>query len=100
MTVRVKARWDHALLVCRKCSRRTGKRFGLGGDESLAKALRRNPGYGKSRKAEVGVVEVGCLKLCPKQGVAVVDTREPGRWHVVHPGEEAALAAERPDDPA
>jgi len=89
----VRSRWERAVLVCRKCQKRTGKVFGPDGDEPLARALRRAlPDAGRDRKARVGVVEVGCLKLCPQRGVVVVDTAAPGCWHVVGPGEALPTA--------
>lgn len=51
------------MLVCRKCSKKLGGGFGPNGRMRLAKALRHEPGFGKGRKALVGVVEVGCLGM-------------------------------------
>jgi predicted metal-binding protein len=84
MTKRVRSNWQGAILVCRKCSRKLDGGFGPDGDERLAKRLRAR--VGKGRKARLGVVEVDCLKICPKRAVAVVDSRTPGRWHVVQAG--------------
>ena len=90
----VNARWSGAVLVCGKCSKKVGGGFGDDGRRTLAKALRREPGFGKGRKAGVGVVEVKCLGVCPKGAVVLVDTRVPGRWRLVRPGSDmAALAA-------
>lgn len=91
----VRAQWRTALLVCRKCQKKLGNEgFGPRGDERLGKALvktvKQSPaGRGakfKGRKAPIGVVEVGCLKVCPKRGVTVVDGRRPDRWLVVGEG--------------
>ena len=81
----VPARWRTAVLVCAKCSKKVGGGFGPKGRTSLAKALREGAG-GKGRKAEYGVIETGCLKLCPKRAVVAVDTRRPGQWLLVQPG--------------
>lgn len=84
---RVRANWSTAVLVCRKCSKKlkTGG-FGPDGDKPLAKALRKHLRLDKGRAARAGIIEVGCLDLCPKRAVTVVDTRQPGRWLVVRPG--------------
>ena len=77
-----KSGWQGVVLVCGKCSRK------LGG-KPLAKTLRRR--IGKGRKAAAGVVEVKCLKLCPKGAVTVIDSRRPTEWLIVRPDEEDAL---------
>ena len=82
----VRANWRGAILVCRKCSKKVGSGFGAKRRTALAKALRAEAGLGKGRKAAAGVVEVGCLKVCPKHGVTVVDTGRPGEWLVVWAG--------------
>jgi len=95
-----KARWRAAILVCRKCQKKLGDQgFGPKGDLRLAKAMTRavkhSPaGHGakmKGRRAPVGIVEVSCLKLCPKGGVTVVGGDRPDRWLVAGEG----AAAER-----
>jgi predicted metal-binding protein len=90
-----KARWQAAVLVCGKCSKRVGGGFGAKGRTPLAKALRKVDGFGKGRKAAVGVAEVKCLGLCPRGAVTMVDTRRPGEWLVVAPGEDVTALAER-----
>lgn len=92
---RAKAQWRGAVLVCAKCSKKVDGGFGPKGGERLAKALRREPGFGKGRKAAVGVVEVKCLGLCPKNAVAVVDTRRPDEWLVVPAGADVSALGER-----
>ncbi|SFP75293.1 hypothetical protein [Sphingomonas rubra] len=77
--------WRHVTLVCGKCSRKLDGGFGTDGDERLAKLLRKRAGKGK--RAVAGVVETGCLKLCPKNAVAVIDASRPGEWLVVPAGE-------------
>ena len=42
-------------------------------------------GLGRGRKAGAGVVEVDCLKVCPKRAVVVVDAAAPRRLLVVTP---------------
>ncbi len=82
----VRARWSGAVLVCGKCSKKLNGGFGDKGCTPLAKALRGEPGFGKGRKADVGVVETKCLGICPKRAVVVVDTRVPDRWRIVAEG--------------
>lgn len=86
----VRAGWHGAILVCGKCSKKLGGGFGAQGRVPLAKALRAEPGFGKGRKAELGVIETRCLGVCPKRAVVVVDTREPGRWRIVPEGADVA----------
>ena len=90
----VPANWATAVLVCGKCSKKLGGGFGEKGQTALAKALRRRT-TGKGRKAAFGVIETGCLKLCPKGAVVAIDTRRPGEWQLVRPGEDMDAVAER-----
>lgn len=89
----VASRWQGAVLVCGKCTKKLGGGFGAKGKTSLVKALRSEPGFGKGRKAEVGVVETRCLGVCPKGAVVLVDTRRPMRWRVVEEGADVARLA-------
>ena len=82
----VQAKWERALLVCGKCSGKVDGGFGSKGRTPLAKALRKELGLGKGRKARIGVVEVKCLDICPKRAVVAVDTADPRRWHVIPAG--------------
>lgn len=89
----VPARWSAVVLVCGKCSKKVKGGFGEKGRTPLAKALRKRA-EGKGRKANYGVIETGCLKLCPKGAVVVVDGARPGEWLLVRPGtpvEEVAV---------
>ncbi len=98
-----RAHWRAAILVCKKCQKKLhGEGFGPDGDMSLSKALKRavknSPAAKgaklKGRRAPMGIVEVGCLKLCPKKGVTVVVGSRPDRWLVAGVGAsaEAVLA--------
>ena len=91
----VRSQWRQAVLVCRKCSKKVGGGFGEKGGTRLAKALRAEVGGGKGRKASVGIVEVGCLKICPKRSVVVIDGTRPGEWLLVEPGTPIAEVAAR-----
>ena len=85
--------WERALLVCSRCSRKLGGGYGPKGRTPLAKLLRTLPGFGKRRRARVGVLEVKCLGVCPKRAVTVVDSADPARWRLIPPGLEAEEAA-------
>jgi predicted metal-binding protein len=88
-------KWEEVLLVCRKCGKRAGGGFGKDGRKRLAKALRRELKLEKGRCARVGVMEVGCLGLCPKDAVTVVRGSQPGAMLAVPVGapvEEVAAA--------
>ncbi len=93
----VEAHWTEAVLVCRKCQKKLDGGFGPEGDQTLAKALRRevNRGQsGKGRKALVGVVEVGCLDLCPKGAVVALRASAPGAWRIVPRGADVRKVAD------
>ncbi len=91
----VRANWRTAILVCRKCSKKVGGGFGAKGRTPLVKALREEVGIAKGRKATVGLVEVDCLKICPKHAVMVVDAANPGAWLAVKAGTPIDAVAER-----
>lgn len=91
----VRSDWAGAVLVCGKCSRKIDGGFGKKGHTPLAKALRRALGLKPGRKAALGVVETGCLKICPKRAVVAVDTRRPGEWMIVPQGADLAPLVKR-----
>lgn len=82
----VRADWAGTLLVCAKCSKKLDGGFGPKGKTSLAKALRRYLSLGKGRKSRLGVVEVKCLGICPKNAVTVIDGGRPQQWQLVERG--------------
>lgn len=87
MKTKVRANWSHAVLVCRKCSKKLEKKGrGFGPDDKpFGKALRAELGAGKGRKSPVGVIEVPCLDICPKGAVVAIDSRRPEEWRIVSP---------------
>lgn len=85
MIGRVRSRWTRVILVCGKCERKLKGGFGADRDRRLSKLLRKRAG-GKGRKAAFGVISTGCLKLCPKGAVTVVDGARPSEWLVVTKG--------------
>src|SRR3546814_2096753 len=85
LTRTIPSGWQDVILVCRKCSKRQGGGFGPQGGKPLAKALRKHLGVKKGRKASVGIVEVGCLGVCPQDAVTLVKARDSLRWRLVPP---------------
>lgn len=98
---RVKSNWSDVILVCRKCSKKLDGGFGPDGDEKLSKLLRKEVnrqagGKGhKGRKAPLGVIEVGCLDICPKGAVVTVRAGAPREWVVVPRATPAPVVLER-----
>ncbi len=89
----VRADWQAAILVCGKCSRRMGGGFGARERTTLVKALRKLGNGKKGRKARFGVVETGCLKLCPRNGVVAINGAHPHDWRIIKRGTDAVEAA-------
>lgn len=77
---------DRLLAICGKCGRKLGGGFGPGGRQRLGKALARDLGLPKPKRARLRIVETKCLKLCPKQAVALADSAQPGVLLVVPAG--------------
>ncbi|RZF66352.1 hypothetical protein EWE75_00320 [Sphingomonas populi] len=82
----VRSDWSRTLLVCQKCSKKLGGGFGPRGKTPLAKALRKELGVKTGRKAAMGIVEVKCLKVCPRGAVTVVDSADSRTWQIVRAG--------------
>ncbi|CAN5122586.1 hypothetical protein BH10PSE4_BH10PSE4_31300 [soil metagenome] len=89
-----RSHWTEVVLVCRKCSKKVDGGFGDDGGQRLAKVLRKSFG-GKGRKARVGVLEVGCFDICPKNAVVAVRAAHPGDWVVVPRGAATAVVTQR-----
>jgi predicted metal-binding protein len=94
---RVRSDWQAAVLVCGKCSKKLGGGFGKKGRAPLAKVLAKILGLKKGRKARLGVVETGCLGVCPRDGVVLVDGAAPGEWMIVPRDADVAELAARLD---
>ncbi len=90
----VPSHWQGAVLVCRKCSKKMGGGFGPKGKQSLAKALLKEKQSKKGRKGSFGVVEVGCLGVCPRRAVTLIDGARPGRWLLVPEGADVGVLAD------
>ena len=100
---RVKSNWSDVILVCRKCSKKLHGGFGAEGDEKLSKLLKKEVAraadaegkHHKGRKAPLGVIEVGCLDICPKGAVVTVRAGAPREWVVVPRGTPAPVVLAR-----
>lgn len=97
MKAHVRSNWDHAVLICRKCSKKLDGGFGPTGGERLGKALRRHLSLKKGRKAAAGIVEVNCLGVCPKGAVTVVNGARSRDWLLVRPGTDLDALAQALD---
>jgi len=82
----VPSRWEDVVLICRKCSKRANGGFGEDGEQRLAKALRKALHGGRKRKARLGIIETGCLGLCPRDAVVAINARHPEQWQLITPG--------------
>ncbi len=80
---KVAAHWDAAILICAKCTRRARGGFGKDRRTSLARLLRKRSNGGKGRKADLGVIEIKCQKICPKAGVLAINAARPKDWLIV-----------------
>lgn len=101
----VGARWSNHVLICSKCSKRIGGGFGPKGSTRLAKALRKHLGEKKGRKATLGIVEVKCLGVCPRDAVTVINGAQDDAWLLVPAGTDLDDVAREigliePADPA
>ncbi|GMN01529.1 hypothetical protein MTsPCn3_02590 [Erythrobacter sp. MTPC3] len=88
MKTEIRSNWSHAILICKKCSKKAKKRgiaFGSG-QTALPKALKKELGTKKGRKSSLGIIEVSCLDICPKNGVVLIDSRTPAQWRIIGEG--------------
>ena len=81
--------WTDTLLICRKCSRKLGGGFGPDGRDTLRQVVRDTLRL-SGRRGEVGLIDVGCLGVCPKKGVTTARASRPGELLVVPRGLDAA----------
>lgn len=73
-----RSKWRESVLICRKCSRKLCGGFGKKGKSTLRGLLKDVYGDAKGRRAEIGIIEVPCFKLCPKRAVSVALGSKPG----------------------
>ena len=87
---RVATGWDETFLICRKCNKKLSGGFGEDGDEPLKAALRtrlRETG----RRGRTAIIEVDCFGVCPKKGVVVARSSQPGSLLVVGAGTNPSI---------
>lgn len=83
-----RSRWRESVLICRKCSKKLRGGFGKKGKQSLRGLLKDIYGDAKGRRAEIGILEAPCFKLCPKRAVSVALGTKPGALYEVPEGME------------
>ncbi len=77
--------WDEVILICKKCSKKLSGGFGHGKTEPLRKALR-SALKDAGQRGKVGLVQVGCFGVCPKQAVTIAFGTAPNRLFTVPAG--------------
>ncbi len=95
-----RSKWRESVLVCRKCSKKLRGGFGRKGKRTLPGMLKEVYGDAKGRRAEIGIVEVPCFKLCPKRAVSVALGSKPGVLFEVREGTAVEDILEALDLPA
>lgn len=99
----IKSDWTDVVLVCRKCAKKLKGGFGPDGKDSLPSALKaeiaRREGGKPMKKprrkgAQVAVVEVDCLDICPKNAVVLIPAGAPERWLSVPRGADIPALVE------
>lgn len=88
--------WRDTAFLCRKCSRKLDGGFGPQGSQSLRRALREALRL-RGRRGEMGLIEVGCLGICPKGAVTMGLASAPGELLVVARGTDANAMLDRRD---
>ena len=73
-----RSKWRESVLICRKCSKKLRGGFGRKGKRTLRGLLKDVYGDAKGRRAEIGILEAPCFKLCPKRAVSVALGSKPG----------------------
>jgi predicted metal-binding protein len=84
----VSAPWQDVLAVCRKCGKKMKGGFGPKNKQSLPDLLKQHL-RATGRRQALRVLEVGCLGLCPKNGVTAIQGSQPGRMLVLPRGLDA-----------
>ncbi|MCF4164689.1 hypothetical protein L2U69_03405 [Zavarzinia compransoris] len=91
----IKTGWTDIVLVCGKCQRKMKGGFGPNGKQDLDKALSRALRPERKTEPTVGIVETRCLDVCPRGGVTVACSRDPGTMTVVMAGTPVERVIER-----
>ncbi|MCQ8279111.1 hypothetical protein NFI95_11720 [Acetobacteraceae bacterium KSS8] len=86
--------WTTCVLLCGKCGKKLDGGFGDKRDESLASVLKQLLRDREQRKW-VRVIQVGCLDICPRGGIAAMRGDAPGEMMIIPAGMDAASIAQR-----
>lgn len=81
----VETGWTETFIVCRKCSKKLSGGYGPDRREPFKRALR-TALRAIGRRGQVGILEVGCLGICPKGAVTTARSGNPGRLEIVPVG--------------
>ncbi|MCQ8239394.1 hypothetical protein [Rhizosaccharibacter radicis] len=84
--------WRDSLVVCRKCGKKLKGGFGPKNKHSLSRMLRLFLRENGQRQA-LRIVESGCLGVCPKRAVALLQGSRPGQVLLMPEGLPAEDAA-------
>jgi predicted metal-binding protein len=88
--------WRDVAFLCRKCGKKLDGGFGPDGKQSLRRALRDRM-RAEGRRGELGILEIGCLGICPKGAITMGLASAPGEVLIVAAGADiAALLDRRP----
>jgi predicted metal-binding protein len=81
------APWEgHIILACRKCQKKLKRNHALRALAKLKKTVKR---YNKELPGHMfEVINVSCMDLCPKDGVAVCDPRTASRLSILRSVED------------
>jgi hypothetical protein len=90
--------WQDIVFICRKCSKKLDGGFGDDGKQTLRGHLRDGL-RARGRRNAVGLIEVGCLGLCPKGAVTVGLASAPGALLMVGQGADAGTVLDRGSRP-
>ncbi|RJF87606.1 (2Fe-2S) ferredoxin domain-containing protein [Oleomonas cavernae] len=96
----IKTAWSNVALVCGKCRKKLKGGFGPKGKERLSKALIRDLGAGKGRRAGLCIVETRRMDICPKCGVTIANGHQPEQLLVIAEGTPVDQIAAAPGLPA
>jgi predicted metal-binding protein len=87
--------WHDTVFICGKCSKKLGGGFGEDGKQSL-RGILRDALRRRGRRGDIGLIEVGCLGICPKGAVTAGLASAPGELLIVGRGADAAAVLDRP----
>ena len=90
--------WRDVAFLCRKCGKKLDGGFGPDGKQSLRRALR-DAIRAVGRRGELGILEVGCLGICPKGAVTMGLASAPGEMLIVAVGADIAALLPRREPP-